>query len=429
MTILSRHLYREFFLMAAACILGCLVLFLVIDFMESADNFLNNRAAAGEILRYYMLKIPGIFIMTSPVAVLVAVLITVAVLARNNEFTAMFSVGVGPMRAFAPLIAGCALISALSLGTSEILAPKANRMAREIARLRVRPGRVAAQFSLNRYWIRGENAILSAQVIDTSGRILHGFQYLEIDRNFRLVRRIDARVAEYKDAGKWRLREGRERYTDRELQAVPFAERDFVFAEAIQGFMDGETPPGDVRAALRIHRGLPGKGVRRPPLRGGPACEILVPASERDRRPDRDTDRPSHSPFGRRVEEHRGGAADRLFLLDGPLRLPFPWKDGHDAPSRRGLAPGPGVRRRRGAALPAQPRIVGPAGEDEKNTGRAAEGQEAPGPFKEGISFYLPASSWMIARSRKVRVGCNPRGRRDPKSPSPRRPGTSSARR
>ena len=224
MTILSRHLYREFFLMAAACILGFLVLFLMIDFVESADAFLNNRAAAGEILRYYMLKIPGIFFMISPVAVLVAVLITVSLLARNNEFTAMFSVGIGPLRAFAPLIAGCALISVLSLGTSEILAPKANRMAREIARLRVRPGRVAAQFSLNRYWIRGENAILSAQVIDTAGRALHGFQYLEIDRNFRLVRRIDARIAEVTERGKWRLRDGRERRTTGDLQAVPQAD-------------------------------------------------------------------------------------------------------------------------------------------------------------------------------------------------------------
>lgn len=246
MTILSRHLYREFFLMAAACILGFLVLFLVIDFVESADAFLNNRAAAGEILRYYMLKIPGIFFMISPVAVLVAVLITVSVLARNNEFTAMFSVGIGPLRAFAPLIAGCALISALSLGSSEILAPKANRMARELARLRVRPGRVAAQFSLNRYWIRGENAILSAQVIDTAGRALHGFQYLEIDRNFRLVRRIDARIAEVTEGGKWRLRDGRERHTTGDLRAVPIADKDFPFAETIQGFLDGETPPGEM---------------------------------------------------------------------------------------------------------------------------------------------------------------------------------------
>jgi lipopolysaccharide export system permease protein len=246
MTILRRHLYREFFRTAAACILGCLVLFLVIDFVESVDNFLANRASGGEILRYYLLRIPGIFFMISPVAVLVAVLITVSLKARTNECTAMFSAGISPLRAFTPLIAGCALLSALSLGTSEFLAPQTNRAAREIARLRLRPGRVAAQFSLNRYWIRGQNAVLSAQVVDPAGRSLHGFQYLEIDRDFRLVRRIDARSAEYAEGGKWRVLDGRERRIDGDLQAVPFMARDYTFPETIQGFLDGEAPPEEM---------------------------------------------------------------------------------------------------------------------------------------------------------------------------------------
>ncbi|HSL92911.1 MAG TPA: LptF/LptG family permease, partial [Candidatus Limnocylindrales bacterium] len=246
MTILSRYLFREFFRMVAVCIAGFLVLFLVIDFVESADQFLLYRATVGEILRYYLFRVPGVFITVSPIAVLVAVLITVSLRARTNEFTAMFSVGISPLRAFAPLIAGCALISALALGSSELLAPKANRLAREIARLRVRPGRVAAQFSLNRYWIRGDNAVLSAQVIDTAGRVLHGFQYLEIDRDFRLVRRVDARVAEVTENGKWRLRDGRERRTDGDQRADPFAEREFPFPETIQGFLDGETPPEEM---------------------------------------------------------------------------------------------------------------------------------------------------------------------------------------
>jgi lipopolysaccharide export system permease protein len=246
MTILRRHLYREFFRAAAACILGFMVLFLVIDFVESVDNFLDNRAAGGEILRYYLLRIPGIFFMISPVAVLVAVLIVVSLSARANECTAMFSAGISPLRAFAPLVAGCALVSALSLGISEFLAPRTNREAREIAGLRLRPGRVAAQFSLNRYWIRGQNAVLSAQVVDPAGRSLYGFQYLEIDRDFRLVRRIDARSAEYGAEGKWRILDGRERRFDGNLEAVPFASREYDFPEAIQGFLDGETPPEEM---------------------------------------------------------------------------------------------------------------------------------------------------------------------------------------
>ncbi len=246
MTILTRYLLREFFRMAAACILGFLVLFLVIDFVEAADEFIKSHATAWEIGRYYLFRIPHVFFMISPVAVLMAVLITVSLRGRANEFTAMFSVGVSPLRVFAPLVAGCALVSALSLGSSEILAPRANRLAREIAKLRIKPGRVAAQFSLNRYWIRGENAILSAQVVDTNGRMLHGFQHLEVDRDFRLLRRVDARVAESSGAGAWTLRDGRERRIDGEPRAVPFTEKTYDFPEKIQGFLDGETPPQEM---------------------------------------------------------------------------------------------------------------------------------------------------------------------------------------
>ena len=246
MTILTRYLLREFFRMAAACILGFLALFLVIDFVEAADEFIRFHATTGEILRYYLFRIPNVFFLISPVAVLMAVLITVSLRGRANEFTAMFSVGVSPLRVFAPLVAGCALVSALSLGSSEILAPEANRLAREIARMRIRPGRVAAQFSLNRYWIRGENAILSAQVVDTASRALQGFQYLEVDRNFRLLRRIDAKVAESAGGETWTLRDGRERRFDGDLQAVPFTEKAYGFRETIQGFLDGETPPGEM---------------------------------------------------------------------------------------------------------------------------------------------------------------------------------------
>ncbi|MBI5420262.1 MAG: LPS export ABC transporter permease LptG [Deltaproteobacteria bacterium] len=246
MTILSRYVLREFFRMAAACILGFLALFLVIDFIEAADELIRYHATAGEMLRYYLFRVPGAFYMIAPVGVLMAVLITVSLRARSNELTAMFTGGISPLRVFAPMIAGCALVSVLTLASSEILAPQANRKAREIARMRIRPGRVAAQFSLNRYWMRGENAILSAQVIDMQNRVLHGFQYLEIDRDFRLVRSVDARTAAFGGEGKWLLKNGRERPLGADLRAAPFTEKEFAFAETIQGFLDGETPPEEM---------------------------------------------------------------------------------------------------------------------------------------------------------------------------------------
>ncbi len=249
MTVVTRYMLREFLKMAAACTAGFLVLYVVIDFVERADDFLEHHAAMSEVARYYLYRIPSIFVMISPVVVLLAVLITVSLRARANEFTAVFSGGISLARACAPILAGCAAFSVVALGASEILVPRANRGAREIARLRVRPDKVAAQFSLNRYWVRAGDGILSAQVVDAARGELHGFQYLELDRDFRLVRRVDARLATSGEGGRWKLLDGKERSFAAPADTASFREREFEFPATIQAFLDGETPPEEMTYA------------------------------------------------------------------------------------------------------------------------------------------------------------------------------------
>ncbi|HBO68874.1 MAG TPA: LPS export ABC transporter permease LptG [Deltaproteobacteria bacterium] len=246
MRVVTRYLLKEFLRMAAACLGAVLVLFLVIDFVDRADEFFRHQASVGEILRYYLYGAPNIFLMISPVAVLLAVLITVSLRARANEFTALFSGGISLLRAVAPMILCCALLAGATLSAQESLVPWANRKAREIARLRVRPGKIDAQFSLNRYWVRGPGGILSAQVVDPQGRKLSGFQYFELDGRFRPVRRVDARTAIFLEGGAWELGEGSERIFAGDAEAKPFRIQRFDFPETMQAFLDGETPPGEM---------------------------------------------------------------------------------------------------------------------------------------------------------------------------------------
>lgn len=246
MKVVTRYLAREFARMTAACLGGFLILYTVIDFVERSDEFFRNRATAAEILRYYLYGTPDIFLQISPVAVLLSVLITVSLRARANEFTALFSGGIGLRQAMAPLLAGCALLAVATLTAQETLAPWANRQARAIARLRIRPGKIAAQFSLNRYWVRGPGGILSAQVVDPGGQTLSGVLYFEIDGQFRPVRRIEARTARSRGEGLWDLTDGSERTLTEDLEAKPFRMRSFRFPETIQAFLDGETPPGEM---------------------------------------------------------------------------------------------------------------------------------------------------------------------------------------
>jgi len=248
-TVLSRYMFREFLRAAAACILGFLFLFLVVDFVGQAEKLLRYKAALPEIGWYYLSRIPGVFVMISPVGTLLAVLVTVSLRMRSNELTAMFSGGVSLGRVCRPILIGCAMISALSLASSEVLAPAGNRVSREVERLRVRPGKVAAQFSGTRYWMRGKEGILSAQVVDAQSRSLQGFQYIEVDREFQPLLRVEARAARLLPGGAWELREGRERRLGEGMSVENFDVRTYRFPETIEGFLEGETAPEEMTYA------------------------------------------------------------------------------------------------------------------------------------------------------------------------------------
>lgn len=246
MTVLNRYLIREFGRAAVACTIGFLLLFILIDFVDHAEKLLRFHATLAEIGWYYLSMLPGLFVMISPVGTMLAVLMVISLRMRANELTAMFSGGVSLARVCAPIVAGCALISGLSMLSSELLAPIANRQAREIERLRLRPGSVAAQFAANRYWIRGQGGILSARIVEGQSGSLKGFLYFEIDPGFRPVRRIEARAATILPDGTWKLHEGEERRLGTSPSVETFDTRVYRLPETIAGFLEGETPPEEM---------------------------------------------------------------------------------------------------------------------------------------------------------------------------------------
>ena len=84
MSVLSRYLFREFLRAASACILGFLLLFLLIDFVEHAEKLLRHNAGLRETGWYYLTRVPGVFVLISPVGTMLAVLAAVSLRVRSN---------------------------------------------------------------------------------------------------------------------------------------------------------------------------------------------------------------------------------------------------------------------------------------------------------------------------------------------------------
>jgi len=244
-TILDRYWLREFARAASACVAAAVLLFVAVDLVERGDELLQHGVNAREAALYYLLRLPGVFVAVAPVAVLLAVLVTVSVRSRANETAAAFSAGVSVARLAAPLVAGCAAVSLFAFAASEILVPRAEAAARAAARGRIAAGRPAAQFASNRHWVRTADGIASAAVVDPQTGRLQGFSYFELDGAFRPTRRLDARAAVPRGHGRWLLSEGRERRFPGG-SADTFREREVVLPATIQGFLESETSPAEM---------------------------------------------------------------------------------------------------------------------------------------------------------------------------------------
>ncbi|MCD4688423.1 MAG: LptF/LptG family permease, partial [Desulfuromonadaceae bacterium] len=202
MTLISRYILSTFgriFGLALAAFIG---LYLLVDFFERVDTFIEYSAAAHLYLIYFSLKIPFIAVQVVPLACLLAVFMTLGGFSRSNELTAMHSAGISLLRVTLPLLATGLLISLLTLLTYEYLVPICVKRANLIYSGQVR-GRPVAVFKRNRIWLRDGRKIVNIRLAEAEKGQLQGVTLFDFDRHFKLTDRSDIPQASYIN-GQWR---------------------------------------------------------------------------------------------------------------------------------------------------------------------------------------------------------------------------------
>jgi lipopolysaccharide export system permease protein len=142
----------------------------------------------------------------APVALIIAVALLVTLLSRNGELTALFALGVRPLRLVAPIAAFAAVLGIGLFWLGELVVVGADARAEEIQVKRFNRWGDWATYHSGSSWLRGK-----------FGRVYHlgparngGWEpatVLEIAPPFRLSRRIDARRIEPAGPGRWRFLE------------------------------------------------------------------------------------------------------------------------------------------------------------------------------------------------------------------------------
>jgi LPS export ABC transporter permease LptG len=151
-SLLDRYIARGWVGHFGLVLLAFASIFVLADFMDLFDDIQHNHVKGKVVFHYYGFFLFQIVFMVAPVAVLVSTLVTLGVLARRNEITAMKAGGISLYRAAGPVVGMGLAASLLLYGLQEFILPETNKVAtmdRNI--IKGRPPQSSDQF--DRRWI------------------------------------------------------------------------------------------------------------------------------------------------------------------------------------------------------------------------------------------------------------------------------------
>jgi len=237
MRILDRYIVRECVKVLGLCLVVFIGIYVVVDLFEKLSRFLEARVSAGLIFRYYLFRLPKVFTEVLPVAVLLACLLSLGSLARNNEVLAMKMGQVGALRIALPCIGVGLAASALAWVAVEYVAPRASERALNIERTQVRrlpAHRITRDSDI---WYRAQDdRFVHISLIEAQSGVIRGMSIFELSPSFDLLRRIDAREASFGPQG-WTVQDGYQLELNKNpIRITPFTQMTLSLKERPEEF-------------------------------------------------------------------------------------------------------------------------------------------------------------------------------------------------
>ena len=216
--ILDEYVIREFLLTFFLVLASFVMLLLLFTFFELVGDILRNHIALTTVGEYLINLTPSMLYTITPLAVLIAVLVTFGVLNRNSEIIAMKATGISLYRLVIPVVSIAAVLAVGLFLFDEFYLPQANRR-QEALRSTIK-GRPPQTFlHPEQKWIFGQphpgepGRIFYYQFFDPDRNEFANLSVFEFDpATFALSRRIFATRAFWNsDSNSWVFQYGWQR--------------------------------------------------------------------------------------------------------------------------------------------------------------------------------------------------------------------------
>jgi lipopolysaccharide export system permease protein len=186
-------------------LLGFAMLYLGIDFLT---NFWRSHLPVSTIMRTYYYRIPSALQQFVPMACLMASLLVLTSMSRQNEVLALNSSGVGTLRIVSTFIALVATFSTIIFLVLDPTTAVFNRK-RILVSQGLNPSSTENLISFNRsnFWYRSGRLMYNVGRFDAETNTLQDVKVYLFTQGFYLVERIEAKEAKFEN-NDWVLRDG-----------------------------------------------------------------------------------------------------------------------------------------------------------------------------------------------------------------------------
>jgi LPS export ABC transporter permease LptG/LPS export ABC transporter permease LptF len=195
--ILDRYIFRRFLWIFTLAFFSMVAIFFIVSFFDRIDSISETQKPVGLLLSHIAYLTPGFMIQALPVSSLVAALLSLGIMSKYNEITAMKACGISLYRAVLPVILLGLVVSLFSFYLQDTVIPVSNRKAEEFfEKIHDIPPR--NHVFLDRRWVMGKdrNRIYHYRHFEPMTATFSQISLFDLDRNsWSLRRRIYAERA------------------------------------------------------------------------------------------------------------------------------------------------------------------------------------------------------------------------------------------
>lgn len=202
LSVIDRYVVRRFLGVFGLVLVSAASLYGVVEIRGLVDSLIDKPFPVRLALAYLAYLGPGTLKLLLPIAAVVAALITIGLICRANEDTALKAAGVSIFRIAAPMFVATIGLCVLYFIIQDYVAPTTNQSA---GRIRDQiEGRVASSTLGGTRWFLGkDHRLYSYDDYDPESQVLQGVSVLELKENpFRVRRRLWSPKVRWKE-GAW----------------------------------------------------------------------------------------------------------------------------------------------------------------------------------------------------------------------------------